>query len=166
MLSHSSRKRYGIIITRGVHFMEIKLDGKVSPELKDFLLSQEGITDVEINYDNYYIELNIKHNEKTNHIIVMKYIELFAKYKYSHLVEFDKEYKGKTNTLKYTIRDMCCEYCYMGLVIDLFENDKVKSVKSNFSSKMPAYNVEFTIEYDAKYDEEELIKYIKERYKD
>jgi len=59
--------------------MEIKLDGTINPELKDFLLIQEGITNVEINYDDYFIKLNIKFNEKTNPNIIMKYIELFEK---------------------------------------------------------------------------------------
>lgn len=144
--------------------MEIKLDGTVNPELKDFLLTQNGITDVDINYDDYFIKLNISFNEKTNPIIVMKYIELFEKYKYSNLVEFDKKYDGKIKILKYIVNDMCCEYCYMGLVMDLFENDKIKSVKSNFDFNKPAFNIEFIIEYDEKYTEEELIEYIKDKY--
>lgn len=144
--------------------MEIKLDGTINPELKDFLLTQAGITNVKINYDDYFIKLNIKFNEKTNTNIIMKYIELFEKYKYSNLVEFNKEYEGKTKILKYIVDDMCCEYCYMGLVMDLFENDRIKSVKSNFDFKMPAFNIEFIIEYDEKYEEKELIKYIKEKY--
>ena len=144
--------------------MEIKLDGIVNPELRDFLLSQEGITNVEINYDDYFIKLNIKLNEKTNPNIVMKYIELFEEYKYSNLVEFNKEYTGKFKTLKYIIDDMCCEYCYMGLVMDLFENDKIKSVKSNFDFDKPAFNVEFFIEYSEEYTQQELIEYLKEKY--
>ena len=144
--------------------MEIKLDGIVNPELRDFLLIQEGITNVEINYDDYFVKLNIKLNEKTNPNIVMKYIELFEESKYSNLVEFNKEYEGKIKTLKYIIDDMCCEYCYMGLVMDLFENDKIKSVKSNFDFNKPACNVEFLIEYSEDYNEQELIEYIRNKY--
>ena len=144
--------------------MEIKLDGTTNPELKDFLLSQEGIINVEIDYDDHFTKLNISFNEKTSPSIIMKFIDLFEKNNYSSLVEFDKEYKGQTKILKYVVDDMCCEYCYMGLVMDLFENDKIKSVKSNFDFKMPAFNIEFTIEYDEKYKEEDLIKYIKEMY--
>ena len=143
--------------------MEIKLDGIVNPKLKEFLLSQEGIIDVDINYDDYFIKLNIKFNEKTSSIIIMKYIELFEEYKYSNLVEFNKEYVGKIKTLKYTINDMCCEYCYMDLVMDLFENDKIKSVKSNFDFNKPAFNVELLIEYSENYSEQELTEYIKEK---
>ena len=58
--------------------MEIKLDGTINPELKDFLLSQEGITNVEIDYDDYFIKLNVKFNEKTNPNIVMKYMVVFV----------------------------------------------------------------------------------------
>lgn len=144
--------------------MEIKLDGTINPELKDFLLSQEGITDVDINYDDYFIKLNIKFDENLNPTIIMKYIELFEKYKYSNLVDFNKEYIGKTKTLKHIIEDMCCEYCYMGLVMDLFENDNIKSVKSNFDFNKPAFNIEFLIEYSENYNEQELIEYIKDKY--
>ena len=52
----------------------------------------------------------------------------------------------------------------MGLVMDLFENDKIKSVKSNFDFNKPAFNIEFLIEYNENYSEQELIKYIKEKY--
>ena len=144
--------------------MEIKLEGTTNPELKDFLLSQEGITNLEIKYYDYFIKLNIKYNEKANPNIIMKYIELFGKHDYSRLIEFDKEYERKTKILKYIVNDMCCDYCYMGLVMDLFENDKIKSVKSNFDFDKPFSNIEFTIEYDEDYKEEELIKYIKEKY--
>lgn len=144
--------------------MEIKLDGIVSPELREFLLSQEGITDVEIDYDNYFIKLNIKLNEKTTPNIVMKYIELFEKSKYSNLVEFNKDFNNKSKTLKYKIDDMCCEFCYKDLVMELFKNDKIKSVKSNYDFNKSAYNIEFIIEYDENYNEKELIKYIKEKY--
>lgn len=144
--------------------MEIKLDGIINPELREFLLSQEGITDVEIDYNDYSVKLNIKLNEKTTPNIVMKYIELFEKSKYSNLVEFNKEYNKKSKKLKYVIDDMCCEFCYKDLVMELFKNDKIKSVKSNYDFNKSAYNIEFIIEYDEKYSEEELIKYIKEKY--
>ena len=143
--------------------MKIKLDDSVSPEIKDFLLSQEGITNVDINYDDYFISLDIKFNQTTTPLIVMKYIDLFQKNKHSKLVEFDKEYIGKIKILKYMIDDICCENCYMELVMDLFENNKIKSVKSNFDFKN-TFNIEFLIEYDESYNEKELIEYIKEKY--
>ena len=49
---------------------------------------------------------------------------------------------------------MCCDYCYRGLIMDLFENENIKSVKSNFDFNMPAYNIQFIIQYDEKYTED------------
>lgn len=88
----------------------------------------------------------------------MKYIELFQKNKYSILFEFDKGTIGDCRLLKYTIDDMCCEYCYKGLIMDLFENEKIKSVKSNFDFNKPAFDIEFLIEYSEDYSEQELIQ--------
>ena len=72
-------------------FMKLKLDDIVKPELKEFLLSQEGITQADLNYDNYLVELSIKHNKETTPNIIMKYIELFENTKFSNVFEFDKE---------------------------------------------------------------------------
>ena len=145
--------------------MKLVIDDSVNDELKDYLLMQLGIISVDIDYNNSFPVLDIKYNEKTTPIIIMKYIEVFLKRKYSILFGFDKETTGDFKVLKYTVDDMCCEYCYRGLVMDLFENDKVKSAKSNFDFNMPAYNIEFIIEYDKDYKEEDLIKYIKDKYK-
>lgn len=144
--------------------MKLVLDDNISPELKEYLLMQEGIVSIEFNKNNSLNILDVKYNEKTTPRIIMQYIELFQKNKYSILFEFDKGTTNKFNTLKYTIDDMCCEYCYEGLVMHLFENDKIKSVKSNFDFQKPAFNIELIIEYDTMYSEKELIEYIKEKY--
>ncbi len=144
--------------------MKLYIDDWVSEELREYLLNQEGIIDVIFNKENYLIELDIKFNENTNPNIILKHIELYQNRKYSILFEFDKGTVGNFKTLKYTIEDMCCEYCYKSLVTDLFDNEYVKSVKSNFNSKKFDFNIEFIIEYDEKYKKEDLIEYIKEKY--
>ena len=141
--------------------MKLVLDDFISEELKEYLLTQIGIIAVEFNKKDYLTILDIKYNAKTTPNIIMKYIELFQKNKYSILFEFDKETIGTFKILNYTIDDMCCDYCYRGLVMDLFDNENIKSVKSNFDYNMPAFNIEFIIEYDEKYTEKELIEYIK-----
>ena len=125
---------------------------------------QEGITEVILNKNKSFIVLNINYNKKTTPEIIIKYIELFQKYNYSLLFEFDKGSKGIFKTLKYKIDDMCCDYCYRNLVMDLFENERIKSVKSNYDYNKPAFNIEFEIKYDEKYSEKELIEYIKEKW--
>ena len=144
--------------------MKLILDDLVNEELKEYLLMQDGIDDVVFDSENFLTKLNIEYNKKTTPEIIMKYIELFQKNKYSILFEFDKGTIGDFKLLKYTIDDMCCEYCYKGLVMDLFENEKIKSVKSNFDFNKPAFDIEFLIEYSKDYSEQELIQYIKEKY--
>ena len=141
--------------------MKLVLDDFIGEELKEYLLMQDGITEVDINNQDFLTILNIKYNKTTTPEIIMKYIELFQKYKYSVLFEFDKKVPKDFKVLKYTIDDMCCEYCYKGLIMDLFDNKKIKSVKSNFDYHRPAFNIEFIIEYDKEYEEKEVIEYIK-----
>ena len=142
--------------------MKLLLDDFVNEELKEYLLTQDGIDRVIIDEEKYLTVLNIEHNKKTTPEIIMKYIELFQKNEYSILFEFDKGTTGDFKVLKYIIDDMCCEYCYRGLVMDLFENKKIKSVKSNFNNSA-VFDIKFIIEYDKEYKEEELIKYIKDK---
>ena len=145
--------------------MKLVLDDYISEELREYLKMQEGINDVIFNKKGNLTILDIKHNNKITPNIIMKHIEVFQKNKFSILFEFDKGTKGNFKILKYTIDDMCCDYCYRGLIMDLFENENIKSVKSNFDFNMPAYNIQFIIQYDEKYTEDELIKYINEKYK-
>lgn len=144
--------------------MKLILDDIVNEELKKYLLMQDGIDNVVFDNENLLAKLNIEYNKKTTPEIIMKYIELFQNNKYSILFEFDKGTIGDFRLLKYTIDDMCCEYCYKGLIMDLFENEKIKSVKSNFNFNKPAFDIEFLIEYSEDYSEQELIQYIKEKY--
>jgi len=144
--------------------VKLILDDFINEELKEYLLMQDGVDSVVIDNENFLTILNIKYNKKSPPEIIMKYIELFQKNKYSILFEFDKGTIGDFKVLKYTIDDMCCEYCYKGLIMDLFENKKIKAVKSNFDYYKPAFNVEFIIEYDKECKEKEILEYIKEKY--
>lgn len=141
------------------------LDNKLGDELKTYLLEQIGITDVNFNVTDksFITELNIKFNNQTSPIIIMKYIDLFQKYDYPIILEFDKENDGIYKKLKYMVEDMCCEYCYKGFVKELYENNNIKSVKSNFEFDKPAFNIEFIIEYNENCNKQEIIKYIKDK---
>lgn len=143
--------------------MKLIIDN-ISNEIKEYLETQEGINKVEIKNKDLTEEINIEYDKRTTSKIILKYIELFNGNNFVELLGFDKETKGEYNTLKYNIEDMCCEYCYKGLVQDLYNNKYIKSVKSNFDFNKPAYNINFEIEYDKMYGEEELIDYIKDNY--
>lgn len=142
--------------------MKLILDDIYDYEIKNYLLSQEGIIDVEIASKDFISEMNIHFDEKLTPIIVFKYIELFQNDHFPKILSFDKGEIYKFRKLKYLVDDMCCEYCYKSLIYKLFQNDQIKSVKSNFDFAKPAFNIELLVEYNEKYDEEELKKYIAE----
>ena len=145
--------------------MKIILRDILEDEVKDFLLSQEGITKVNLEVTNGNTELDIMHNENTSPELIMKYVELFESSKNSSLIEFDKENNNSSKKLKYTVGDLCCEYCYMNLVRDLYDNKNIKSVKSDFNFKSPALNVGLIVEYDKDYDKDELLDFIDDNIK-
>ena len=59
--------------------------------------------------DNYF-------NIRVNHLVDNTHSEVF-----NHGVNV------KTNKLKYNVDDMCCEYCFKGLIEALFENEYINS---------------------------------------
>ncbi|MCX4248761.1 MAG: hypothetical protein OSJ65_03245 [Bacilli bacterium] len=142
--------------------MEIVLDDICDSGLKDYLLSQDGIIDVEVLVKDFFSTLRIDYDETTSPLIIIKYINLYLKIKYPIIVNFDKNSEIKLKSLKYIVEDMCCEWCYKSLVGALFDNQFIKSVNTNFDFDEPAFNIDFVIEYEENLTEEKLIKLIKE----
>lgn len=144
--------------------MKLIFDDNFNQEIKQYLLGQPGINDVNIIDNEITTEININY-ENTTPLIILKYIEIFQNNKYNTLFSFDKENISEVKELKYLIDDICCEYCYKSLMRKLFENEFIKSAKSNFDFNKPAYNIELVIEYKNDYNENKLIEYIKENTK-
>lgn len=143
--------------------MKIILDVFFTDELKEYLLSQDGIVEVDLVDLDVFSQININCDKRIAPQIIINYINLFDNNEVPKIIEFDKKTESNFQVLKYTIKDMCCEYCYKSLVEKLFLNESVKSVKSNFDFNKPAFNIEFVIEYDKNYSEKELIKYINKK---
>ena len=74
-----------------MNFMKVLLDTNIKKEIIEYLLTQEGIEEVKINEIDLFEELEIKYNDKTTPIIIMKYIDLFQNNKFSTMISFDKE---------------------------------------------------------------------------
>ena len=140
--------------------MKLILDDVLDSELKDYLLSQDGIIDVQITNKDDIGEINITFDNRITPLLIMKYIELFQNNDCNTIMSFDKGTVCELKQMNYLIDDLCCEFCYKGLIYELFKNKYIKSVKSNFDFNRPAFNIELLIEYDSNYNEEELVKYI------
>ena len=54
--------------------MRLILDDLISDELKDYLMTQKGITDVKITDDRFLKVLDIKYDKNITPEIIMKYI--------------------------------------------------------------------------------------------
>ncbi len=127
-------------------------------EIIEFLLSQEGINDVKITKENYMDCITISGTLMPS--IVAKFIDLFEENKYSTMFAFNKEKNINTKKITYHVDDMCCEYCHMGFIRKLFDNDNIVSVESNFSLDKPAFDIEYVICYDDTVGEKEIFDYI------
>lgn len=140
--------------------MKLVLDLYNDLELKEYLLGQDGINNIDIINNKHFNEVVIDYDKEVTTFIIYKYIELFCSENGVPLISFDKNSNYDVKKLEYVVEDMCCEYCYKDLVENLFLNDNIKSVKSNFDYKN-LHNVKFIIEYNKDYNKEELIGLIK-----
>ena len=136
-------------------------------ELEEYLLTLKGIKEVSINHDQM-VEINIKYDSKeTSPKVIQTEIELFLDItKYSCLFSFDKHEKD-TKTYHGSKHDVCCEYCYMSFIDDLFNVDGVSKVSSNYADfyKEHKVNLDIVIEYDPnKVTEKALEEYIEKIY--
>lgn len=144
--------------------MKLVLDFFKDLELKEFLLTQDGIKSVDIINNKHFSKVIIDYDEKINDFIVYNYIKLYLDDVSEGFISFAKNVKFDTNILNYNIEQLCCEFCYKRLIEELFKNNNIKSVKSNFDNNN-FRNVELVIEYKKDYNEEELIEFIKKNIK-
>ena len=136
--------------------MKLLVDSFINPEIKDYLLSQKGINDVNIKEVGIDTEIEIEYDD-ISPIVIMKHIDLYCDNKLPVLLKFDKCLKGEKKKINYNVSDMCCDQCYRSLVMELFENKFINSVRSNFDYMLAVLNTDFEIEY-INCDEEEIIK--------
>ena len=87
--------------------MKVILDDFVNKELIEYLETQEGILEVKLNEIDTYIEVDVKHNEKTTPSIIMKHIDLFLESTFPSILEFDKGLNIKTKHLHYGLLAFC-----------------------------------------------------------
>lgn len=142
--------------------MKLRIDEVYDDSFKKFLSSKSEIENVEINVEKFFSNINIKHNETADSLMIYRYIKEYDKNEFSTILEFDKESTFKCKKIEYTIDDICCEYCYKNLMKALFENENVKSAFSDFDFMRITFEVKLILECDEKYDEENLKKFIKD----
>lgn len=120
--------------------------GILDNTLTDYLSTINDVSLVEINNDEVYIEFD--KNIISFTILKMEVLLYLNILRIPSLIAFDK--CSKTNVKKYTflIKDLCCEYCLMGLIENLYNIDGIISAYSDFDY-CNKYGVNIFITYDS-----------------
>lgn len=114
--------------------LTITLDSWGHNELKDYLLSLNGILDVNIKNEEE-LEIHIKYNSSliTSKIIKCEILLFLDILKRPAMLAFDKHSANETLEYKILRDDICCEYCLEGAIDDLFEIEGIEKVECNFN---------------------------------
>ncbi len=132
-------------------------------ELKSYLESLNGVKKVDID-DEKDLIINIDYEAKkiTPKILQLE-ITTFMENSIPALISFNKHFKGaKKETI--LVKDVCCEYCYMDMIEELFNTKGIVSAWSNYEEIDNHYNISLYVEYDPSILTNEDIKKLEEDY--
>lgn len=145
----------------------IVIDNWGHKELKDYLITLNGIKDVYIKVGDYLkVNALYDHNIITPKIITMEILLFLDIIKTDSIISFDKHPQFKTSSYEIIREDICCEYCYKKALSTLFKLDGIESVKSNFNleylfkSHDKRENISISINYNPKIITKEYLKQI------
>ena len=143
--------------------LTLKIDCWINKEIKDYLLSINGIFEVNIN--SIENEINIKYNHNLINIkVLINEILLFLDIlKTPSIISFDKHSKQKTEKYSIIIKNLCCEYCLKNMINDLLVIDGIETANSNFDYHNKT-NVIISINYNSKLINKEKIKQIESKF--
>lgn len=119
----------------------------VDEEFELYMKDFNGIE--EAKYDKDTLDVYIKYDEikiSLNRIKLEVFLFLGIN-TIPSLLAFDKHSKNKLEKATITIKDLCCEYCLMGMIEELLFIDGIDKVDSDFDY-MNKKNVKFNIMYD------------------
>jgi copper chaperone CopZ len=136
-------------------------------ELEEYLLTVKGIKEVSINNDDK-LEINVKYDPKeTNPIVIKTEIYIFLDIANTpNMYSFDKHEKNMKKC-EVSKKSVCCDYCYMGFIEDLFDMEGITKADSNFTDFFMSQKEEVTIkvEYNPELlTEEEVIEKLNSLY--
>lgn len=116
--------------------LTIKIDHWGHKELKEYLMSLNGILDVIIK-NGEQLEIYVKYNSNliTSKIIKLEILLFLNILKTPSILAFDKHSTMELAEYKIIRNGICCEYCLKGAIEDLFEIDGIEKVESNFNKE-------------------------------
>ena len=130
-------------------------------ELKDYLLSLNGVSNVIID-DEKDLVIDFEYDEKIVSPKILRYEVLaFMEVDYPSLICFNL-HETEAKKYKIVVKDVCCEYCFMDMIEELFTMKGIVSVKSDYDEINHHYNINLYIEYNPNLLKVEDLKRIEE----
>jgi len=130
-------------------------------ELKEYLLSQNGIHNVELENET----INIKYSPEviTIKIIKLEIVTFIDVLKTPSVISFDKHSNSPLIKTNIILKDLCCEYCLKGMIEELLLINGIEKVDTNFDY-INKKDVPIHIEYDRKLISKEDIKILEDKF--
>ena len=130
-------------------------------ELKEYLLSQNGIHNVEFENET----INIKYSPKviTIKIIKLEILAFMDILKMPSIISFNKYSKNMLTKTTIIVKDLCCEYCLKGMIEELLLINGIEKVNTNFDYSNKK-DVVINIEYDNQLKTKEDIEMLETKF--
>lgn len=127
----------------------LELDCFSHKDFKNYLLSLLGVFEVNIINEETLI-INIKYDPKlTNPVVLKTEVILFLDMlKVPSILSFNKHFNTKTYHYKITIKDLCCEYCFKGMIDELLMINGIEKASSTDNIYDNTKNIVINVNYD------------------
>ncbi len=124
-------------------------------DIDEYLSTLDGVEEVKIDVDAGSIY--VKYDSLKISAVVIKYEILFCidELRIPLLIGFDKHGK-EVEHYTMNVEDICCEFCFKGLIDDLFTMSGINSATSDFDFHN-MFNVHINITYDKSVIKQEKI---------
>ena len=138
---------------------ELRFLYEIDKELKEYLISLEGVLESEFN--SSLNEIYVKYDASLINLEILKFeiLAFLSLLKIPSIIGFN----NKVINHSIIIKDLCCEYCLMIMIEELLSIKGIESALTNFDYHNKK-DVIITIQYDNKLINEKEIKKIEKEF--
>lgn len=127
--------------------------------LEEYLLSLSGILEVSIlNSMNVIVDVKYDSNMIALSVLKLEILFYLGILKIPSIISFDKYSKVPTDKYNIVMKDVCCEFCFRGMIEELFDINGIESITSDFNEYNHRENVIIEVHYNPKIISELEIK--------
>ena len=134
-------------------------------ELKDYLLSLNGVKNASIDDedpDSITIDIDYDSKKMSPKVLFYEILAFMEEHPLS-LLGFDKHFKDQKE-YKLVIKDLCCDYCFKGMIEDLFDMKEITKAMSDMNVFLEHENVIVNLGYNSDLISLEEIKKIEKSF--